>query len=437
MLHDIVAGVRADERADKTEPAAVVAREFLACKRRTMGVLQLALVAEHGLRSNFKRRFAAEALQRRFRVEEDRVFVGKVEIQLRRIPYAVLRGALGIVRSIRGVHDGLFKRERVEPVRAVTVFALAVVPDGDERLEPPQQFHLIGDDVFLAEALLRRLERKNVIVRERPDDRIVPDAHRPERVQKLLRARLPVVMIHEIRHLHREPPVHALRGERAEEDNVIVRVARKEQHIRLLARRLPDLHICRGRAGRKEAHLAERREAGKLDIKLRHRLRQREILVQKAVLAAGDVPRGGMDRECFARGIPVKIKRGDGRFGGNAQRVPGAVVDAGGAVAVAEDRRVAADTVREGDAVRDLRRDRLGRGFRRCGRFGRGRGRRLRRRRGRIRQRGGSRRLWLRRCAAGGKKRAEQREYQKKRNTFFRGGCPFSRGRRGVGLGVL
>ena len=39
--------------------------------------------------------------------------------------------------------------------------------------------------------------------------------------------------------------------------------------------------------------------------------------------------------------------------------------------------------------------------------------------------------------AAGGEKRAEQREYQKKRNTFFRGGCPFSRGRRGVGLGVL
>ena len=192
--------------------------------------------------------------------------------------------------------------------------------------EPPQQSHLIGDDVFLAEALLRRLERKNVIVRERPDDRIVPDAHRPERVQKLLRARLPVVMIHEIRHLHRKPPIHALRGERAEEDNVVVRVARKEQHIRLFARRLPDLHICRGRAGRKEAHLAERREAGKLDVKLRHRLRQREILVQKAVLAAGDVPRGGMDRECFARGIPVKIKRGDGRFGGNAQRVPGAVV---------------------------------------------------------------------------------------------------------------
>ena len=56
--------------------------------------------------------------------------------------------------------------------------------------------------------------------------------------------------------------------------------------------------------------------------------------MQKAVLAAGDVPRGGMDRECFARGIPVKIERGDGRFGGNAQRVPGAVVDAGGAVAV-------------------------------------------------------------------------------------------------------
>lgn len=136
MLHDIVAGVRADERADKTETAAVVALEFLACKRRTMGVLQLALVAEHGLRSNFKRRFAAEALQRRFHVEDDRVFVGKVEIQLRRIPYAVLRGALGIVRSIRGVHDGLFKRERVEPVRAVAVFALAVVPDGDERLEP-------------------------------------------------------------------------------------------------------------------------------------------------------------------------------------------------------------------------------------------------------------------------------------------------------------
>ena len=52
-------------------------------------------------------------------------------------------------------------------------------------------------------------------------------------------------------------------------------------------------------------------------------------------------------------------------------------------------------------------------------------------------RRGGSRRLRLRRCAAGGKKRAEQREYQKKRNTFFRGGCPFSRGRRGVGLGVL
>ena len=72
---------------------------------------------------------------------------------------------------------------------------------------------------------LRRLERKNVIVRERPDDRIVPDAHRPERVQKLLRARLPVVMIHEIRHLHRKPPIHALRGERAEEDNVVVRVA--------------------------------------------------------------------------------------------------------------------------------------------------------------------------------------------------------------------
>ena len=110
--------------------------------------------------------FAAEALQRRFHVEEDRVFVGKVEIQLRRIPYAVLRGALGIVRSIRGVHDGPFKRERVEPVRAVAVSALAVVPDGDERLEPPQQSDLIGDDVFLAEASLRRLKRKNVIVRE-------------------------------------------------------------------------------------------------------------------------------------------------------------------------------------------------------------------------------------------------------------------------------
>ena len=242
-------------------------------------------------------------------------------------------------------------------------------------------------------------------------------------------------MVHKIRHLHRESPVRTLRGERAEKDNIIVRVARKEQHIRLFARRLPDLHICRGRAGRKEAHLAERREAGKLDIKLRHRLRQREILVQKAVLAAGDVPRGGMDRECFARGIPVEIERGDGRFGGDMQRIPGAVVDAGGAVAVAEDCRIAANVIREGYAVRDLGSGRLGRRLRCCGRFGRGRGRRLRRRRGRIRRRGGSRRLRLRRCAAGGEERAEQREYQKKRSTFFRGGYPFSRNMRGYVCG--
>ena len=97
MLHDIVAGVRADERADKTEPAAVVAREFLACKRRTMGVLELAFVAEHSLARHLKRRFSAERRKRRFHVEEDRVFLRKVQIHLRRIPDAVLRGAVRIV----------------------------------------------------------------------------------------------------------------------------------------------------------------------------------------------------------------------------------------------------------------------------------------------------------------------------------------------------
>ena len=389
-------------------------------------------MAEHSLARHLKRRFSAERRKRRFHVEEDRIFLRKVQIQLRRIPDAVLRGAVRIVRGVRSVHDGLFKRKRVEPVRAVTVFALAVVPDGDERLEPPQQLHLVGNDVFLAEALPRRLQRKNIVVRERPDDRIVPDAHRPERVQKLLRARLPVVMVHEIRHLHRESPVRTLCGERAEKDDVVVRVAREEQHIRLLAGRLPDLHVLRGRAGREEAHFTKRRKAAKGNVHLRHRPRQREIFMQKPVRAAGNVPRGGVDRERFARRVPAEIERADRRFGGDMQRVPGAVVDAGGAVAVAEDRRIASNVVREGYAVRDPGSGRHGRRLRCRGRFGRGCGRRLRRCRRSGGRRRGRRRLRLRRCAAGGEERAEQRKYQKKRNTFFRGGYPFSRNPRGA-----
>ena len=117
------------------------------------------------------------------------------------------------------------------------------------------------------------------------------------------------------------------------------------------------------------------------------------------------------------------------------QRVPGAVVDAGGAVAVAEDCRIAANVIREGYVVRNLGSGRLGRRLRCCGRFERGCGRRLRRCRRSGGRRRGRRRLRLRRCAAGGEERAEQREYQKKRSTFFRGGYPFSRNMRGYVCG--
>ena len=157
--------------------------------------------------------------------------------------------------------------------------------------------------------------------------------------------------------------------------------------------------------------------------------------MQKTVCAAGNVPLGGVNRERFARRVPVEIERADRRFGGDMQRVPGAVVDAGGAVAVAEDCRIAANVIREGYAVRDLGSGRLGRRLRCCGRFGRGCGRRYRRCRRSGGRRRGRRRLRLRRCAAGSEERAEQREYQKKRSTFFRGGYPFSRNMRGYVCG--
>ncbi|MPM86169.1 hypothetical protein SDC9_133254 [bioreactor metagenome] len=197
-----------------------------------------------GFVRQINRSLSAECGERNAPVHGSRLFGVQMQIELLRLPSAVLGYGVGVLRGVRRERYGFEQAMCGCAVRAVAVFAVHIVGNDDFRLKPSNQFHERRNGVLLAPALQSVFERRGVRIPKRQKHRRVANAKVPKSGQRLVHA--DSLAVCHVGNLNRKPALARVGGNRsAKVEQLVVTVRRDDQEIRFLERRLPVEHALR------------------------------------------------------------------------------------------------------------------------------------------------------------------------------------------------
>ena len=194
--------------------------------------------------------------QRHIPVHRDGVLSVQMQVQLFDFPGAVLCRELRHHRRIICQRHAVLHHICAEPVRAVAVLAVDVMRNDNLRLVPAQQFHGKFPNVALAPAGVGVFQLSGIGIIELADHRIGAHTHRPQAVEQLAAAS--GIGIRHVRYDDIHTALGIVRRYRtAKENQLVVRVSGKHQHVRLFRGRLPALDPFRKLARREDVKLVD------------------------------------------------------------------------------------------------------------------------------------------------------------------------------------